>query len=132
MNFAKTDFSTELKFKTNRSSGKGGQHVNKTESRVSLFFDVLNSTLLREDEKSILQNKLQLSNEGILQINCETNRSQLKNKEICIRKFNKLLAEALIQPKKRKPTKPSKSSIRKRLRQKKKRSEIKKNRKAYF
>ena len=52
MNFAKTDFSTELKFKTSRSSGKGGQHVNKAESRVSLFFDVLNSTLLSEDEKA--------------------------------------------------------------------------------
>lgn len=75
---------------------------------------------------------MQLSDEGILQINCETNRSQLKNKEICIRRFNKLLAEALIQPKKRKSTKPSKSAIRKRLREKKKRSEIKKTVKQTF
>jgi ribosome-associated protein len=132
MNFAKKDFSDELQFKTSRSSGKGGQHVNKTESRVSLFFNVLESSLLTEDEKNVLKEKLTLSQEGVYQISCETTRSQLKNKEICIKKFYNALEEALKIQKKRKETKPSKTAIRKRLREKKRRSEIKQNRKSDF
>lgn len=132
MIFAKKDFSDELQFKTSRSSGKGGQHVNKTESRVSLFFNVLESSLLTEDEKNVLKEKLTLSQEGVYQISCETTRSQLKNKEICIKKFHNALEEALKVQKKRKETKPSKTAIRKRLREKKRRSEIKQNRKSDF
>ena len=132
MNLAKKDFSDELVFKTSRSGGKGGQHVNKTESRVSLFFNVLESTILDEDEKAILITKLTLSTDGVLQINSEATRSQLKNKENCIKKFYKTISDGLILRKKRKVSKPSKAAIRKRLKEKKKRSEIKQNRKSDF
>jgi len=126
------DFSDELYFKTSRSSGKGGQHVNKTESRVSLFLNILESSLLSEDEKTTLSEKLALSQEGLLQINSEASRSQLKNKQICIDKFYKIIASALVKQKKRRLSKPSKAAIRKRLKNKKKRSEIKQNRKSDF
>ena len=132
MNLVKKDFSDELHFKTSRSGGKGGQHVNKTESRVSLFFNVLGSTILSEDEKVLLTSKLSLSAEGVLQVNSEATRSQLKNKENCLQKFYKTISEALIIQKKRKTSKPSKAAIRKRLKEKKKKSEIKQNRKSDF
>ncbi|MFT6165985.1 MAG: ribosome-associated protein [Vicingaceae bacterium] len=132
MNLVKKDFSDELYFKTSRSGGKGGQHVNKTESRVSLFFNVLESTILSEDDKALLTSKLTLSIEGVLQINSEATRSQLKNKENCLQKFYKTISEALIIQKKRKTSKPSKAAIRKRLKEKKRRSEIKQNRKSDF
>lgn len=132
MNSIKKDFSDELYFKTSRSSGKGGQHVNKTESRVSLFFNVCDSAVLSDEEKVTLKSRLTLSQQCIFQLNSESTRSQLKNKEICIKKFYQTISEALIKPKKRKPSKPTKAAIRKRLNEKKKRSEIKKNRKSDF
>jgi ribosome-associated protein len=132
MNLTKKDFSSELEFKTSRSSGKGGQHVNKTESRVSLFFNVTESTILSEEEKETLQQKLSLSQEGVIQISSEATRSQHKNKEKCILKFYQTLEKALLKPKKRKASKPSKAAIRKRLKEKKRRSEIKQNRKLDF
>ena len=132
MNMVKKDLSDELYFKTSRSGGKGGQHVNKTESRVSLFFNVHESNILNEDEKAILSKKLTLSADGVLQINSEATRSQLKNKEHCLKKFYQTISEALTIQKKRKATKPSKAAIRKRLKAKKRRSEIKQNRKPDF
>ena len=112
----------ELKFKAVRSSGAGGQHVNKVSSKVELSFDLINSIALSLEEKELLQKKLKtrLTKEFILILQCDESRSQHKNKEIVIKRFFEVITSGLIVPKKRKPTKPSKSSIKKRLEKKKK------------
>jgi ribosome-associated protein len=121
------DFSDEFEFKTSRSSGPGGQHVNKTETRVTLRFNVAESKYLTQGQKDMILIKLsgQINSEGELLIHSEETRSQLKNKEICVHKFYELLAIALKKEKKRIPTKPSKSSMRKRVEDKKKNAEKK-------
>jgi len=129
MNSLKKDILPEITFKTSRSSGKGGQHINKTESRVSLFFNVLDSKALTEEQIVTLKQKLRLSLEGTFQVDCEESRSQLRNKEMCVQKFYFILFESLASQKKRRRTKPSKAAIRKRLKSKKHRAEIKQNRK---
>jgi len=112
----------ELNFKAVRSSGSGGQHVNKVSSKVELFFDLQNSSALAEEEKELLLKNLKskFSKEHILILTCDESRSQHKNKEIVINRFVKLITNGLKIPKKRKPTKPSKSSVKKRLDKKKK------------
>ncbi|MEN8745462.1 MAG: alternative ribosome rescue aminoacyl-tRNA hydrolase ArfB [Polaribacter sp.] len=106
----------ELHFKASRSSGAGGQHVNKVSSRVELYFDLEHSTALSENEKQLLKQKVasKLTKENCLIISCETTRSQHRNKEIALQKFLKLIADNLIRPKKRRPTKPSRASVQKR------------------
>ncbi|MFD1293306.1 alternative ribosome rescue aminoacyl-tRNA hydrolase ArfB [Lutibacter holmesii] len=112
----------ELQFKAIRSSGAGGQHVNKVSSKVVLSFNVENSNGLTFEEKELLQKNLQskLSKEGLLLLQCDESRSQHTNKELVIERFLKLITNGLKVPKKRKATKPSKSSILKRLDKKKK------------
>lgn len=112
----------ELKFKTSRSSGPGGQNVNKVESKVELYWNVMESYALSEDEKKLVFEKLahRINNAGELILSSQTGRSQLRNKEEVIIRFYDLLNAALIKQKKRKPTKPSKASIQKRIDQKKK------------
>ena len=112
----------ELKFKAIRSSGAGGQHVNKVSSKVELFFDLQNSNELSLVEKELLFKNLQskLTKEGVLLLNCDESRSQHKNKGIVIERFLQIIINGLKVPKKRKATKPSKSSIQKRLDKKKK------------
>lgn len=134
MNLQKDRLLSEFNFKTSRSSGKGGQHVNKTESRVSLFFDVAKSEVLEPEQKDSLlkSNKLTLSSEGVLQLDVEESRSQLKNKKIAIERFFEKITEALKKPKKRKATKPSKAAIRKRIKKNKQHSEKKQNRRKDF
>ena len=112
----------ELKFKAVRSSGAGGQHVNKVSSKIELLFDLQNSTSLSEDEKELLFKNLssKLTKENVLLLQCDESRSQHKNKELVIKRFIKLITEGLKVPKKRKATKPSKSSVQKRLDKKKK------------
>ena len=112
----------ELNFKAIRSSGPGGQHANKVASKVQLIFDLENSKAFTEDEKELLFKNLRtkLTKENILITSSEETRSQHKNKEIVIDKFYQLIKEALKVPIKRKATKPSKSSIKKRLERKKK------------
>lgn len=129
--FSKRDFRGELTFKTSRSGGPGGQHVNKTSTKVELRFDVNNSKLLTPDEKIIVLQKLsnRISQEGILIITSQESRSQLENKEITINKFNLLIAEALTPEKKRKATTPTKTSKEKRLGTKRILSQKKQNRK---
>ena len=111
----------ELKFKAVRSSGAGGQHVNKVSSKIELTFDLQNSFILSEEEKSILRHKLatKLTKGSLLIMQCDESRSQHKNKEIIIKRFVQLIINGLKVPKKRKATKPSKSSIQKRLDKKK-------------
>ncbi len=127
-------FEKEFEFITSRSSGAGGQHVNKTESKVELRFDINSSEILSNDEKFLLKGKLahKINKEGILQIVTQEERSQVRNKKICIDKFFLLIETALTKQKKRKKTKPSFSSIFKRLERKKKQSEKKERRKKDF
>ncbi|WP_036380717.1 alternative ribosome rescue aminoacyl-tRNA hydrolase ArfB [Muricauda sp. MAR_2010_75] len=122
---------SELQFKAVRSSGAGGQNVNKVSSKVELSFDVPASEGLSDMEKERLLQKLKtrLTNEGVLILQCDEARSQHKNKDLVIKRFFEVLKKALTVPKKRKPTKPTKSSIEKRLKTKKKTAEKKANRK---
>lgn len=112
----------ELKFKAVRSSGAGGQHVNKVSSKIELTFDLQNSESFTEDEKALLIQKLKnkLTKDNILLLQCDESRSQHKNKEIVIDRFLNIISGGLIVKKPRKATKPSKSSIHKRLEKKKK------------
>jgi len=117
----------ELKFKAIRSSGSGGQHVNKVSSKIELTFDLENSNSLSEFEKEVLKTKLssRLTKEKILILFCEETRSQHRNKGIAIKRFLELIKTLLIRPKKRRPSKPSLSSIKKKT-EHKKRTSIKK------
>jgi len=128
------DFEREFEFITSRSSGAGGQHVNKTETKVDLRFNVNSSELLTDEEKLLIKQRLahKINKDGILQIVTQKERSQVRNKNICINKFYELVEKALIKSKKRKKTKPSFSSILKRLERKKHRSEKKERRKKDF
>jgi len=130
----KRNFENEFVFITSRSSGKGGQHVNKTNTKVELRFNIDASEILNSEEKKLLKEKLsgKINNEGILQIVSQETRSQLKNKNKCIEKFYKLLEDAFKVRKKRKKTKRSFSSILKRLENKKKHSKKKENRRKDF
>ena len=122
-----TQIIKELKFKAVRSSGSGGQHVNKVSSKIELTFDLENSNSLSEFEKEILKTKLssRLTKEKILILFCEETRSQHRNKGIAIKRFLELIKTLLIRPKKRRPSKPSLSSIKKKT-EHKKRTSIKK------
>lgn len=121
---------SELKFKAVRSSGAGGQNVNKVSSKVILSFDLMSSEVLSEEEKLLLESKIasRLTSENILVLNCDEDRSQLKNKEIITKRFLQIISQGLVVPKIRKATKIPKSVIRKRLKDKKNNSEIKQNR----
>ena len=125
------DFLPELQFQTSRSSGPGGQNVNKVESRVELRFRVPDSQLLSNEQKQTLLQKLasRLTAEGELLVMAQEDRSQLRNRETALRKFHELLTKALHKPKPRKATKPSKGAVRQRLEAKKKHGEKKANRK---
>lgn len=122
---------TELHFKAVRSSGAGGQNVNKVSSKVVLTFDLNASQALNEEEKALIETKLatKLTSENFLILNCDEDRSQLKNKAIVTKRFLDVIEKALIVPKKRKPTKVPKSVVEKRLKDKSSVSEIKENRK---
>lgn len=120
----------ELRYKAVRSSGAGGQNVNKVSSKVVLTFDLENSLAFAEEEKERALTKLKskLSQDGILILNCDEDRSQLKNKEIVTKRFLDLIKKALVVPKERKATKIPRSVVEKRLKDKSSQSEIKQNR----
>ncbi len=119
---------SELTFTTSRSSGPGGQNVNKVNSKVSLNFDVSNSEILSAEEKEVILLKLfsRMTKEGVLLLTAQDKRSQLQNKEAVILKLNRLLTGAFQKKKLRKATKPSKGSIQDRIKFKKQNSEKKK------
>ena len=121
----------ELTFKAVRSSGSGGQHVNKVSSKIELSFSVSESLIFDADQKERLLDKLQnrLTKQGVLILQCNESRSQHKNKTLVIKRFLSLITEALRIQKKRKPTKVPKAAIRKRLKSKRNQSEKKANRK---
>jgi ribosome-associated protein len=118
----------ELLFTSSRSSGPGGQNVNKVNSKITLHWNVSQSTVLTEEEKATIHHKLatHITNEGVLQITSQEARSQLQNKEIAIQKLKQLLTKAFAKKKARKPTKPSKAAKQKRIQQKKQHGEKKK------
>ena len=118
---------SELNFKAVRSSGAGGQNVNKVSSKIVLIFDVATSQGLDENEKLLLHTKLKtkISQENLLILTCDEDRSQFKNKKIIIKRFFEMLEKALAKPKVRKATKISKGANEKRIQEKKKAGEIK-------
>lgn len=121
---------SELNFKAVRSSGAGGQNVNKVSSKVVLSFDLNASRALSEEEKLLLQTNIaaRLTIENILILNCDEDRSQLKNKEIVIKRFLEIVKKGLFVPKVRKATKIPKSVIKKRIKDKKNISDLKQSR----
>ena len=122
-----SDFTRELHFTASRSSGPGGQHVNKVSTRMELRFHIASSSLLSEEEKGLLTEKLatRINTAGELILVSQSERSQLKNKEKVIEKFFTLLKRALSPRKKRKPTKPTQASKEERLEAKRIQSEKK-------
>ncbi len=121
---------TEIRIKASRSSGKGGQNVNKVASKVTLQFHIASSAVFDEVEKAVLLEKLsyRISKEGLLTVTCEEDRSQLMNKRKAFEKMIALLERCFVVQKPRKATKPSKSAVAKRLTNKAKLSEKKQNR----
>lgn len=111
----------EVTFRTSRSSGAGGQHVNKTETKVEVLFAARNSAGLSEEEKELVSEKLMsvTNSDGFISLSSQKTRSQLLNKEDVLEKLKAKIDKALIKPVKRKKTKPSKSSIEERLNEKK-------------
>ncbi len=125
------DLIKEIVFISSRSSGPGGQNVNKLNTKVSLKFDVHNSELLQEEQKAIILNKLarKINKEGVLIITSQDERSQLKNKEKSLAKLDDLLKQAFFVKRKRKATKPSKAAKQARIKSKKLKGEKKQWRK---
>jgi ribosome-associated protein len=123
-------FDSEFEFQVSRSSGPGGQNVNKVNTKVQLRFNVPNSKILEDDEKLVLMEKLtnKLDGEGNLLIQSQEKRSQIQNKEIVKTKFYDLLLKAFHKKKIRKATKPGKVAIEERLKDKKRNSQKKGNR----
>jgi ribosome-associated protein len=118
----------EFIFSTSRSSGPGGQNVNKVNSKVTLEWNVVQSLLVSEEDKTIILHKLSshITKEGVLQLTSQEARSQLQNKETVVLKLEQLLTKAFTKKKIRKPTKPSKAAKQKRIHQKKQNGEKKK------
>ena len=125
-------FIREFKFQTSRSSGPGGQHVNKVSSRVELRFNLWESHLLTYEDKDLIYRKLstRISQDGILSIVVQADRSQLRNKQSAIEKFFDLLTQAFTPVKKRRPTRPSRGARERRLKTKRIDSEKKTRRRS--
>lgn len=122
---------SELKYKAVRSSGAGGQNVNKVSSKVVLSFDLENSQGLNDEEIIYLKEKLasRLTQDFILILNCDEDRSQVKNKSIVTKRFLKIIEKGLTKPKIRRATKATRASKERRLKTKKTTSITKQNRK---
>lgn len=125
---------SELEFVTSRSSGPGGQNVNKVNTKVTLRWPVVASVILSSEERETITQKLasRITLEGELVISAQDKRSQLQNKEAALAKLDELLTKAFVKKKKRKATKPSKGAVQKRIESKKKHGEKKKMRRVDY
>jgi ribosome-associated protein len=120
----------ELDFRFSRSSGPGGQHAQKSSTRVELLFDVAGSPSLNDEQRARVLKRLAgyVDSAGVLHLTSQSERSQWRNREETIARFQELMQQALRKQKRRKPTRPTAASREKRLRAKRKRSEKKKRR----
>ncbi|MBY0386085.1 aminoacyl-tRNA hydrolase [bacterium] len=120
----------EFEFLSQRSRGPGGQNVNKTNSSVQLRWNYLDSLILSDEQKKVIQKKLTsiINTEDTLFLRCDTHRDLDKNKKEVLNRLQDLLIKAFHKPKLRKPTKPTKNSQKKRVESKRHKSEIKKGR----
>jgi len=121
---------SELRFRFARSSGPGGQHVNRSATQVELLFDVANSPSLNEMQRQRVLRKLRsrIDKEGTLHLVSQETRSQLRNREEVVERFQELMREALHVPKRRWPTRPTRAARERRLEEKRRRSEAKRSR----
>jgi ribosome-associated protein len=128
------DIRKEITYKTSRSGGSGGQHVNKTETQVEASWDLLTSAIITEDERLVLLAKLRnrLTADGVLSVKCQETRSQLDNKQRAAQRLEQLVNAALVPQKQRKASKPTRASVEKRIQAKKKASERKQQRRKDF
>jgi ribosome-associated protein len=122
----------ELAFRVSRSGGPGGQHVNKTSTRVELWWNPGSSPSLTPEQRALVLARLRprLTEEGLLRIVASETRSQSRNKAEAVERFQELVARALVMPKRRKPTKPTRAARERRLAEKRKRGEQKRRRRA--
>ncbi len=117
----------ELRFQTSRSSGPGGQNINKLNTRVQMWWDVTTSAALSDEVRTrfLAQNAARLTRAGELQLECQQFRTQLANRRRCLEELTELVRRALIRPKRRKPSRPTRASRERRLRQKRQQAEKK-------
>lgn len=120
----------ELSFTASHSSGPGGQNVNKVSSRVTLWFDLVNSPSLSPEQKDLIARRLatRIGKDGVLRVICQQTRSQLENRELAIERFAQILRDAMKQVPVRKKTRVSKGAKLRRLEEKRKHSFIKRER----
>ncbi len=121
---------SELDVRVSRASGAGGQHVNKTSSRVEIFWNVASSRALTDDQRARLLDKLssRLTTEGSIRVVASDMRSQSRNRDLAEERLTELVRRALIVPRKRKPTKPTRAAKEARLETKKRHSNKKRQR----
>ena len=125
---------SELQFRFSTGGGPGGQHVNKTATRVTLLFDVAGSPSLDEETRVRLLDRLasRLNRQGLLHIDVQDSRSQWQNRTTAVARFRKVLADALVEQPERRPTRPTRKSREVRLEQKRRRSEVKRDRRQHW
>jgi ribosome-associated protein len=121
---------SELQFRFSRSSGPGGQHVQKSSTRVELYFDVLGSPSLTEEQRSHLLSRLAgyIDSVGLLHLVAQSERSQLRNRQEVTERFQEMLRAALRRRRFRRATHPSAASREQRLRRKRERGQAKRAR----
>ncbi len=120
----------ELTYRSSRSSGPGGQNVNKVETRVTLLFDIPGSAVLDEAQKELVRQRLatRINKEGVLRVISQKHRTQYANRETARAKLAELLAEALRPRRRRRPTKTPQRALRRRMEDKRRRGELKRQR----